>query len=58
MKIDSSFASASSGLQNIINNVKSAGDSVSESITSDKFEKIDIPALPDSNDSDGIDVSV
>lgn len=58
MNIDTSFATASSGLQNIVKNVKTAGDSVLESIDATKFKELKVSTVADIVDSEGVDVSV
>lgn len=58
MSIDTSFATASSGLQNIIKSVKTGGDSVLESIDPTKFKELKISTVADKVDSKGVDVKV
>lgn len=58
MKIDTSFVTASAGLQNIVNSVKTAGDSVVESVDKTKFKDLKVSTVADKVNSEGVDVSV
>ena len=58
MSIDTSFATASTGLQNIVKSVKTAGDSLLESVDATKFKELKISTVADKVDSDGVDVKV
>ena len=58
MSIDTSFSTASTGLQNIVKSVKTAGDSLLESVDATKFKELKISTVADKVDSDGVDVKV